>query len=236
LTNKTKIVIIWSAWRWLETSILIVHGYSDQTGHQRLAKLLCAIRQEIPEIERMGLMPEYLKRYGPRYLVGVILGRKRLGDYAQEVLEAAKDYEVMNGPITIIIGYSMGGLIARYVAKRLSNVEKLLLIGTPNLGIETDRIARWKKLFLWRIKCVKDTFPDSKFLRQLNSELPLNCQVFLIVGSKDKFVSLESGLGIIGVPENQKIVLPLGHSELIPKTDGTESGAIPQIIQLLKTL
>jgi len=180
-------------------------------------------------------MPEYLKKYGPRYLVGVIFGRKRLEDYAQEVLEAAKDYEVMNGPITIIIGYSMGGLIARYVAKRLSNVKRLILVATPNLGIETERIDWWKKLFLWRIRCIQDTLPDSKFLKQLNSELPLDCQVFLIVGSEDKFVSLKSGLGTIDVPENQKIVLPLGHSELIPKPDGTENGAIPQIIQVLKT-
>ena len=179
------------------------------------------------------MMPEYLKRYGPRYITGVIFGRKSLKEYSEDVLEETRSYEKTNGPITIIIGYSMGGLIARYAAKRLQNVRKLILVATPNLGIE-KRILR-KIPFLWRIKCVQDSIEGSEFLKKLNSELPLDCKVFLIAGSNDKFVSLKSALGM-DVPTNQKIILPFGHSELIPRIGNYDDneGAIPKIVQLLK--
>lgn len=126
----------------------------------------------------------------------------------------------------------MGGLIARYVAKRLPAVKKLILVATPNLGVK--RLSWWKKLFLWRVKCVKDTLPGSEFLKKLNSEPPLNCKIYLIAGNKDKVVSVESALSIPGVPDSQKFILPLEHSELIPPPTSKKQGAIDKIIQFCK--
>ena len=164
--------------------------------------------------------------------MGILFGRKRLQDYSEEIIEWCKKYTPSSDPIRIVIGYSMGGLIARYIAKRLPSVQKLILVSTPNLGI--NKPARWKRLLLWRVKCVKDTLPKSAFLEKLNSELPLNCKVYLIGGSKDEVVSLDSTLGITALPENHKVILPLGHSELIPLPDSKDQGAIEKIIQFCK--
>jgi len=206
---------------------LIVHGYSDKKGSWRLVKLINEIKERFPN--ETIVTPDYLERYGPRVLVGIIFGRKSLEEYAEKVLKEAKQAEQLYGPITIVAGYSMGGLIARYVAKRLTHVEKLILVATPNLGLN---IGRLKRLFLGRIKCLTDSLPGSDFLKKLNEELPLECKCYIVAGSKDEFAPLESSLAIPDIPEEQKIILPLGHSELIPPPISKEQGAIEEIVQL----
>jgi pimeloyl-ACP methyl ester carboxylesterase len=206
---------------------LIVHGYSDKKGSWRLARLINEIKEEFSD--EAVITPDYLERYGPRVLVGIIFGRKALEEYAKKVLKEAEQAEQLYGPITIIIGYSMGGLIARYVAKRLAHVEKLILVATPNLGL---RIGRLKRLFLRRIKCLTDSLPDSDFLKKLNEELPLKYKCYIVAGSKDEFAPLESSLAVPDVPDEQKAILPLGHSELIPPPTSKEQGAIEEIVQL----
>lgn len=206
---------------------MIVHGYSNDKGSWRLAKLINEIKEEF--LDEAVITPDYLERYGPRVLVGIIFGRKSLEEYSEKVLKEAEQTEQLYGPITIIIGYSMGGLVARYVAKRLTHVEKLILVGTPNLGLN---IGRLKRLFLGRIKCLTDSLPGSDFLKKLNEEIPLECKCYIVAGNKDKFVPLESSLAVPDVPGEQKIILPLGHSELIPPPTSEEQGAIEEIVQL----
>jgi hypothetical protein len=206
---------------------LIVHGYSDKKGSWRLAKLIDKIKEKLPK--EIVIVPDYLERYGPKILIGIIFGRKSLQEYAKKVLKEAKEAEQLYGPITIVIGYSMGGLIARYVAKRLAHVEKLILVATPNLGL---KIGRLKRLLLRRIKCLTDSLPGSDFLKRLNEELPLECKCYIVAGSKDEFAPMESSLAVPDVPDERKIIFPLGHSELIPPPTSEEQGAIEEIVQL----
>lgn len=206
---------------------MIVHGYSDKKGSWRLEKLVNKIKEKLPK--ETVITPDYLERYGRKVLVGIIFGRKSLEEYAEKVLKEAERAEQLYGPTTIIIGYSMGGLIARYVAKRLTHVEKLILVGTPNLGLN---IGRLKRLFLGRIKCLTDSLLGSDFLKKLNEELPLECKCYIVAGSKDEFAPMESSLAVLDIPEEQKIILPLGHSELIPPPTSEEQGAIEEIVQL----
>ena len=188
----------------------------------------------VGELKEIGIVPDYLERYGPSLLVGVVFGRKTLKEYTKGILRVIETLDGKIEPITIVIGYSMGGLIARAITPKLNHVKKLILIGTPNQGIDERYLKPWTKMFLWRIKCVKDAFPNSDFLKRINSDPPLKCEVFLIAGKKDRFVPLKSALGIPYVPKCHRFVFPLGHSELIPQQGSSEEGAIELIVQLSK--
>lgn len=215
-----------------ETTILIIGGFSNKKGHERFRRLYERMIDEVSDDEII-LIPDYLGRwYWPRYLTGLIFGRKTLKEYSEWLIGWCRKYTPSSSPIHIVVGYSMGGPIARYVAKRMPAVKKLILVASPNRGIK--KLSRWKRLFLFRIKCIKDTLPGSEFLKMLDNELPLQCKVYLIGGSKDNVVSSGSALGIPDVPARQKIIFPLGHSELIPGPASEKKGAIDQIIQLCK--
>lgn len=76
----------------------------------------------------------------------------------------------------------------------------------------------------------------SSFLDELNKISISRQNYFLIGGSKDRLVPIESALELPGVPEDQKFILPIDHSELIPPYHiayhSEKEGAVPKIIQL----
>jgi len=235
----------------LKITILIIPDYSWHSALWRLEKLYNRLLKELTE---MGLITDYLwyqDKYGPKPLVEIIVGRKKIKEYAQVVLDKAEEFDLKAaspiseaaegsdlkvGPINTIIAIGIGGLIGRYIAPKLKHVKKVILVGTPNLGLSLNKwvLLILAKSILRKVQCIKDSFPNSDFLKELNNEPPLSCKTFLVAGSKDIFVSPKSALGLPGVPENQKFLLPLEHSELIPVPTSKEQGAIEKIVSICK--
>jgi hypothetical protein len=212
-------------------------GFSSKRGEERLAWLLVRLSLlfQILSIKSKLLVPLYLEKY--RWPIWFFSGRKKIEEYSQTVLEKLKNQIPRNSTITLI-GYSMGGLIVRYLVEKgdlsaLGKIERIILVGSPNQGI---KLSFLKKLLSKRVICVRQMMPGSSFLNELNNVSISRQNYFLIGGSKDKLVPIESALGLPNVPEDQKFILPLSHSELIPPYHiayhrGKE-GAVPKIIQL----
>lgn len=182
-------------------------------------------------------VPSYLERY--HWPIWLFAGRKRIEEYSEIVLRQLKEKIPPNSEI-ILIGYSLGGLIVRYLYEKnllpaTGEVKKIILVGTPNRGI---KLSFWEELLakILRIAFVYQMMPESSFLNELNNIQISRQNYFLIGGSKDKRVPIESALGIPDVPENQKFVLLLSHSELIPPYHiayrSGKKGAVAKIIQL----
>ena len=145
----------------------------------------------------------------------------------------------MSGEPTILIGYSMGGLIARTLVERLEiRAQAVVLVGTPNKGI---KLSWWEKLLLRIFKkpCVRGMLPESPGLQHLNKEYieeykekKLVTRYYLIAGKEDKKVPLNSAMGIIDAQGS--IILSTDHSGLIPRKPTSKPNAIGEIIKILK--
>ena len=82
-----------------------------------------------------------------------------------------------------IVAFSMGGLVARRYVQIFGteNVNKLILIGTPNKGI-VGEVADFCPLIGEKLEC-RDMNENSLFMKKLNSGTPPNIPTYTIVGT-----------------------------------------------------
>lgn len=99
----------------------------------------------------------------------------------KETIDAVKDKT--NSDKVILIAHSMGGLVARdylYLFGE-SNVDKLILIGTPNYGI-VGRTKQFCSSFGAKKEC-EDMYKDSIFLKKLNDPKNIpSIPIYMIYG------------------------------------------------------
>lgn len=128
-------------------------------------------------------------------------------------------------PKVIIIAHSMGGLVARRYAQIFGNesVDKLILIGTPNKGME-GTIIKACPIFGEDIEC-KDMDSTSLFMNKLNGQKP-NVKIYNIIGincttdgQSSDGIALEKNVYLDGA-ENIKISgtcegIKLLHNEML---------------------
>ena len=97
-----------------------------------------------------------------------------------------------------IIAHSMGGLVARRYIQIFGedSVDKIILIATPNKGIEGD-VKKFCRVFGEKREC-EDMYDDSIFLKKLNSQNyePKNLQFYTISGIGCK-TSGKDGDGVV---------------------------------------
>ncbi|MEM4244968.1 MAG: alpha/beta fold hydrolase [Candidatus Nanoarchaeia archaeon] len=86
-------------------------------------------------------------------------------------------------PKVVLIGYSMGGLVVRRYIQIFGeeNVEKIILIGTPNHGV-TNKVAELCPVIGESLEC-RDLKADSLFLNKLNSQELPKIPIYNIVGT-----------------------------------------------------
>ncbi len=114
-------------------------------------------------------------------------GKAPLEDLARQV-EAYVESTFARGEKIHLIGFSMGGIVARYYVQRLSGssrVSRLITIGSPHRGT-------WTAMLLRR-KGVKEMRPGSEFLRDLNRD---PCQ----------FTSIWTPWDLMIVPANSSVL------------------------------
>lgn len=199
--------------------IIVIGGFSS-TGGERIASLVEAIRREsFPGIE--VLAPNYFEIYGR---LGKFLRKKTISEYARNIK--------LEEPIELVIGYSMGGIILRYLVEKMKFPTKaVILVGTPNRGI---KLSRWEKhlLKLVKVPCIRDIEENSEFLKELS--IPDSENYYFIGSDKDEKVDIESAIPIPIRKEGKFYVLHCNHSGLIPKGGKVENSAIPIIIDILR--
>ncbi|MEK6967076.1 MAG: alpha/beta fold hydrolase [Nanoarchaeota archaeon] len=99
-------------------------------------------------------------------------------------------------PKVILAGHSMGGLVARRYLQIFGNekVDRLIVIGTPNKGIEGN-VAAFCPVIGAKREC-EDMSEDSIFLKKLNSGEPSKIPLFNIIGTGCN-MNGEQGDGIV---------------------------------------
>lgn len=215
-------------------TVILVEGFSSQPGTERL-ELLARRILSLPDME--VIIPNYFERYG---MLWQFFREKTIPQYAAVVYD--KIYHLTD-PLhgfgkPILIGYSMGGLVSRYLVERMGlSVKATILVGTSIRGIKFSKLPLWQRLML-KIRtppCVKDMEEGSEFLKELNKNPPGDNYYYIVSGC-DNLVPLSSILP--GVAEEKKKVVPTDHSGLIPKSDkdkiDVSISAIPEIIKILQ--
>jgi len=108
---------------------------------------------------------------------------ENIDTYALRLRDIIQTIKYRTGkPKVVIIAHSMGGLVSRRYLQIFgeSDVEKLIMIGTPNQGIEGD-IAHMCPIIGDRYAC-RDMAVNSLFMNKLNrGELP-NIEIYMIIG------------------------------------------------------
>lgn len=107
-----------------------------------------------------------------------------IDSYSVRVKDIIETVKYRTGsPKIILVGYSMGGLVARRYIQLFGtgNVDKLILIATPNNGIE-GYVEDYCPIAGARSEC-DDMVVGSVFLRKLNSESLPSIPIFNIAGT-----------------------------------------------------
>ena len=212
--------------------VVLIEGFSSTRGKKRFQVLVDEIKREFPGIEI--LIPEYFEGYGR---IGQFFRKKTISEYAATVKKRIEKEVREKDKSFVLIGYSMGGLIVRYLVEKMEFPAKtVILIGTPNKGI---KLSWWEKLLLKiiNIPCIEDMKENSEFLRTLQiKSLP---NYYWLGSDRDKRVPFNSSIPI-EIRYNTKRyrgleVLSTDHSGLIPMTPKkSKDSAIPAIIRILK--
>jgi pimeloyl-ACP methyl ester carboxylesterase len=208
--------------------IVLIGGFSKSRPEQRLRTLKEEVEKAFPE-ERI-IIPDYFEKnsYG---VIRQFLNRKRkISEYAAKV---ASESEIPKDEKPILIGYSMGGIIARYLVEKLKiQTKAVILVGTPNRGI---KFKLWEKLLLKLLKvpCLEELMRIEKVLADVK-KVPIQ-KYYFIGGKKDKRVPTWSS---VPLGEDKKwFVVDCGHSALIPKSrKDIKNSAIPIVLKILREM
>lgn len=135
---------------------------------------------------------------------------KNIPYYAEQLKIKVDDILKETGQSKIVlIGHSMGGLLARYYISHLqgkSHVERLITLGTPHQGTQ-----------LWSFTlspCGKDMRPKSDFFKKLKA-IPADIKTLSIYSSFDEIVLPYQSSKLNGKNARNKEFDDLGHMRLI---------------------
>lgn len=213
----------------MEIDIVLIHGFGHRTSEERFRHLILRLKREIP---RAHIIPvNYLKKYPNKEIKTKIFhGKESLEEYAEivcEKIESQRKHRKL-----IIIGTSLGGLVARVVIEKKGvRADAVILAGVPNNGVNINPFERIGLIFSKK-KWVEEIKKGNKFLSAMNEELKtrnLSTKYYLMAGLKDKRVPKKSALALKAA---RHIEVDASHWEIIPQPESnpTASGEIFDII------
>jgi pimeloyl-ACP methyl ester carboxylesterase len=129
----------------------------------------------------IGTTYYYLKYYELGQLSFTTRKADRIENYAIRLKESIDIVRRKTGSDkVIIIAHSMGGLVSRSYLQLFGeeHVEALILMGTPNHGIQGD-IRRYCTVTGAKAEC-DDMYADSPFMQRLNEFEPVNTDMYTI--------------------------------------------------------
>jgi triacylglycerol lipase len=153
------------------------------------------------------------KGFGPIYTLNL---KKTFGSILDHVDDLDKMVKKVlketNGEEVILIGHSMGGLIASYfalnVAKKKS-VNHVITLGTPLKGTYMARFGFGK--------CAKEMSRDSSFIKELNEKITNEKEInFYHIATKNDELVIPYNSAILGDDEKKHLILNgVGHGSLL---------------------
>ena len=197
--------------------VIFIEGFVGPKGRRHARKLAKKIEQEI---EKRITIIEYIEHVESFLGIKKFQKSKSIIEYSEIIHKRIKELEIKE---FVLIGYSAGAIIARYLVEKMELEAKIILIAAPNKGI---RLYWWERLFFKAIGgtplCVKDILPNSRLLQHLG---PLNPDYYCLAGSSDKRVSIESSLPLSNSHE-RSFLIKASHKKLVIK-------AVPIITKII---
>ncbi len=160
--------------------VFLVHGFKD-TG-RKMARLARFLKMQGREAQAVTLHPSYGQ-----------IGIDELAGQLAEIIETQTDAD----QAVDLVGFSMGGLVCRYLVQRLGwgpRVGSLVTIASPHRGT-------WSAYMLSRPAC-RQMRPGSAFLRELNGDTSALERL--------RFLSLWTPLDLMILPATSSL-LPVGE-------------------------
>ncbi len=156
-----------------------------------------------------GWPKDMVKYFSENNYAGVFMNLGlQTGSIDSYVETIKKEVETFHNPV--IIGFSMGGLIAlRYLQTHgRDKIDTLITVGSPFNGVEVLKMIHWLG------GMYSDLAPSSNLLNELkNLKIP-GVRVVNVFASWDQFVGNPDNISVTG----KKIVLPVvGHNNLVNK-------------------
>ncbi len=159
------------------------------------------------EIEVKILKIEYAKF--PDKNVKRLKETLRIEEYAKEAIQR---FPNNSNEYPILIGCSMGGLIAKYLVQKMNlRVKGLILLATPNKGINLSLVEKIFLKIIGPVPCVEDMRPKSDFLKSLGKS-PLEEYYYFFGGINDSRVDIGSNLPLKGP---KSILVKTGHADMV---------------------
>lgn len=185
------------------TPLLLIHGYlHPSSAWIHLMRML----------EKAGFGPIYTLKLGYPF--------DSISEYAEKIEEKKKEIasETQRDDL-ILIGHSMGGLIAAFYALRLDakkNISKVITIGSPLKGTQVAKIGIGK--------CVLEMVPGSSFIKELAEEILKEKRVqFFHIGSKnDQLIIPYTSAFVLEDPSRTLLLEGVGHIGLLFSTKVAE--------------
>ena len=183
-----------------------------------IKKIAEEIGKEIRKIEYVKFLNKNVKKL--KESLGII-------EYANIIAQKFPSNSNDPNKYPIIIGCSMGGLIARHLVEKMGlRVKGLILLVTPNKGIRLSLIEKIFLKIIGPVLCVKDMKPGSDFLKSLGDP-PLKEYYYFFGGINDSRVDIHSSLPMKG----PRSILVNGRHK-----DTADTEAIIKIVSIIKTL
>ena len=162
------------------------------------------------EIETKILKIEYAEF--PDKNMKRLRGALGIEEYAKEAIQRLPNH---SKKYPILIGCSMGGLIARYLIEKMDlKVKGLILLATPNKGINLSLIEKIFLKMIGPIPCVQDMRPESDFLKSLGRS-SFEEHYYFFGGTNDSRVKINSSLPLKG---SKSILIDGGHIDVDVET------------------
>ncbi len=175
-----------------KTPILLVHGYANSSAiwiYQLLS------------LKKRGL--------GPIYTINLGYPFSSIEKYSEKL---KKKIEEIGSDKIILIGHSMGGLVASYCALNLKpkvKVTDIITIGSPLHGT--------KVAILGPGKCAKEMRYQSEFTRDLVNKIKANKSIrFFCIGSKVDHVVVPNASSLLGDrSEDEYLLDDIDHVSMV---------------------
>lgn len=155
--------------------VLILEGFSGRNIEDVAGNLLMGLK-------KMGLEVVPIEHMPQKGIVQRLLNAKTIEEFA---IAAYPQFAKLRD-CDVVIGYSMGCLVARFVIEVLGIESKptVILVGGPHKG------CSWKYAPLFLVPCIREMLPKSAFLERIG--VPKNKNYWYVVAEDDKKVSMAS--------------------------------------------
>jgi len=193
--------------------VLVLEGFSGNNIEDVVGNLLKGLK-------KMGLEVVPIEHMPQKGIVQRLLNAKTIEEFA---IAAYPQFANLRN-CDIVIGYSMGCLVARFVLEVLGIKANptVILVGGPHRG------CNWKYAPLFLVPCIREMLPKSSFLEKLG--LPKNKLYWYIIAEDDKKVSMTSACPV----ENGQCKVMKGGHRMINTPEFLEE--IEEIINPLSSI